>query len=85
MKIRCSNSFLQNFSQLPKPIQKILIQQLRYLAEDIEHPKVRAKPLKGTFTIWEGWIDHHHKFTFQTRDDLIELRKVGSHDMLLIL
>ena len=77
-----TNRFKKLYQKLPAAIKMKVRRQLRYLAEDIRHPSLCAKKIKGTAGIWEARVDYRHRMTFRILDSRVVLRGVGPHDML---
>ena len=81
MKIRRTNSFLKDYKSLPEGIQNRIDKQLSLLIKDWKHPSLRVKKLKGT-NIFEIRITEGYRLTFGYREGVLELRRVGTHDLL---
>jgi mRNA-degrading endonuclease RelE of RelBE toxin-antitoxin system len=83
MKIRAYQRFRRAYRELPQNIQKKVDKQIGFLSEDMRHPSLHTKKIKGKEGIWEARIDIHHRLTFQIVEDTIFLRIVGNHDEVL--
>lgn len=83
MQIRKTEPFERDFKKLPKPIRKKAIKSLRFLAENLRHPSIQSKKIKGAKNIWEARVNRFYRFTFQTKRDLIILRRIGPHNHTL--
>jgi len=59
MKIRAYKRFKLAYRDLPKHIQKKTDKQLALLAENMQHPSLHTKKIKGREGIWETRIDLH--------------------------
>jgi len=66
---------------LPDNIQDRVDKQLNLLLKDWRHPSLRLKKLKGT-SIFEVRITKGYRLTFAYREGILELRRVGTHDLL---
>jgi len=53
------------------------------LSEDLSHPSLHTKKIKGKEAIWELRVDLHYRLTFEHIEDTIFLRVVGNHDEVL--
>lgn len=83
MKVRYTQSFLKQYKKLPQQIQESFDKKLKFLLKNLYHPSLRVKKIKGTEgKIWEGSISLNYRFTFQIIEDIILLRRVGTHDTL---
>lgn len=83
MKIKAYRRFKRTYSGLPPVIQKKVDKQLVLLSEDLSHPSVHTKKIKGKEGIWELRVDFHYRLTFEYIEDTIFLRVVGNHDEVL--
>jgi mRNA interferase RelE/StbE len=81
VKIRRTNSFLKDYKLLPENIQSRVDKQLNLLLKDSRHPSLRLKKLKGT-NIFEVRVTKGYRLTFGYREGVLELRRVGTHDLL---
>jgi mRNA interferase RelE/StbE len=79
--IRRLQSFLRDYDRLPPEMQVRVDKQLRLLLENSSHPSLRLKKLKGTDK-YEIRISRGYRLTFRFYDRILELRRVGTHDLL---
>ena len=81
MKIRRTNSFLKDYKRLPSDISSRVDKQLSLLLQNPRHPSLRLKKLKGTDR-FEIRISKSYRMTLRYQDQTLELRRVGTHDLL---
>lgn len=81
MIIRRTDSFLRDYRELPVEIRERVDKQLRLLIEDFRHPSLRLKKLKGTDK-FEIRITKGYRLTMRFNKEQLELRRVGTHDIL---
>lgn len=81
MKIRRTDSFLEDYRRLPAETKEQVNKQLEYLIRNPRHPSLRIKKLRGTDK-FEIRISKAYRLTFRFADDVLELRRVGTHDIL---
>jgi mRNA-degrading endonuclease RelE of RelBE toxin-antitoxin system len=79
--VRRTKSFFQDYHSLPKEIQVRVDKQLGLLLTNPRHPSLRLKRLKGTDR-YEIRISRGYRLTFRTIDQVLELRRIGTHDLL---
>jgi mRNA interferase RelE/StbE len=79
--IRRSNAFLRDYQKLPTEVRDRVDKQLHLLFEDFRHPSLRLKKLRGT-DIFEIRITKGYRLTFRFDKEIVELRRVGTHDIL---
>lgn len=64
-------------------IQQRIDKQIALLSENLAHPSLHTKKIKGREGIWEARVDIHYRITFEIIEDTIYLRVVGHHDEVL--
>jgi mRNA interferase RelE/StbE len=79
--IRRSNAFLRDYQKLPTEVRDRVDKQLHLLFENFRHPSLRLKKLVGT-DIFEIRITKGYRLTFRFDKEIVELRRVGTHDIL---
>ncbi len=79
-KLRMLKTFKKDYKKLPNEIKEKVDKQLEFLLSNPDHPSLNLHPIRGTKGIWEGYVDHQYRFTFEMEGDYYILRKVGSHD-----
>jgi len=82
MKIFYLEAFKRDFQSLPKEIQKIAKRKLNFFVKNFSHPSLRVKKIEGLRNIWEGSITKSYRFTFEIKNKICFLRRVGTHDIL---
>ena len=80
MKIRAYKRFKRTYRALPKNIQKKANKQLLLFSENMHHPSLHTKKIKGREGIWEARIDLSYRLTFEIIGETIFLRVAGNHD-----
>ena len=81
MIIRRTDAFLRDYRMLPVSIRDRVDKQLHLLLEDFRHPSLRLKKLRGTDR-FEIRITKGYRLTLRLDKGLMELRRVGTHDIL---
>jgi mRNA interferase RelE/StbE len=81
VKIRRTESFLKDYSKLPAEVKSRVDKQLAYLIENPRHPSLKVKKLRGTDK-YETRVSRGYRLTFRYKDEILELRRVGTHDIL---
>ena len=66
---------------MPSEIRERVDKQLRLLFEDFRHPSLRLKKLGGTDK-FEIRISKGYRLTLRLDKGVVELRRVGTHDIL---
>jgi mRNA-degrading endonuclease RelE of RelBE toxin-antitoxin system len=83
MRISRTDSFKDDFSQLPVPIQKLFEKKLKLFMNNIKHLSLRVKKLHGFENRWEASINMFYRFTFEIHTDYYLFRRIGPHDITL--
>jgi mRNA-degrading endonuclease RelE of RelBE toxin-antitoxin system len=81
MRFLQSKPFRREYRKLPPHIQKKVDKSLALMAHDPYHPGLNARKLTNQGDIYETRVDLHYRMTYQTQDDLIILRRVGTHEI----
>jgi len=81
VKIRRTTSFLKDYRSLSQEIRGRVDKQLVHLLENPGHPSLGLKKLKGTDR-FEIRISKNYRLTFRNVEQTLELRRVGTHDIL---
>jgi hypothetical protein len=64
------------------PHQKKFQRQLKTVTTlGIRYPGLSVRKMSGQTEIWEARIDEHYRFTFQIVDEVMILRRVGTHEI----
>ncbi len=82
MKFLVLDTFRSDYRRLPRDVRRRMDKALQLFEKNPRHPSVRAKRIQGTADIWEGRVTRGYRFTFNWEDDLVTLRRVGTHDLL---
>ena len=75
--------FRRAYRSLTAEEQKRVQNSLRRMSEDLRHPGLRVKRVRGTDGIWEARASRALRLTFEVEGDKIILRNVGGHDATL--
>jgi len=71
--------FRRAYRSLTAEEQKRVQNALRRMSEDLRHPGLRIKRVRGRQSIWEVRASRALWLTFEVEGDKIVLRIVGSH------
>lgn len=64
-------------------IQNKVDKQITLLSNDLKHPSLHTKKIKGRERILEARVDIYYRMSFEIIEDTIFLRVVGNHDEVL--
>lgn len=82
MKFRYSQTFEDDFADLPDKIKVKVEKILRLFMNDQKYPSVRTKKIKGAKGIWEGRVDRKYRFTYEYEEGGILFRRIGPHKIV---
>jgi mRNA interferase RelE/StbE len=75
--------FRRAYRTLSGEDQKRVQRAFRRISEELRHPVLRIKRIRGTRGIWEARASRALRLTFEVNGDRIVLRNVGRHDATL--
>lgn len=81
VKIRRTNAFLKDYRKLSEELKSQVDKQLSFLIQNPNHPSLNLKKLKGTKR-YEIRISKGYRLTLNYTGNILELRRVGTHDIL---
>jgi hypothetical protein len=82
MIVHHTELFRKDFQDLPENVQYLAGQKILFFADNERHPSLHIKKMQGRVDIWEGRITIHYRFTFDRDGDVVNLRRIGTHDIL---
>jgi len=82
-KIVRADSFKKDYQELPPSVQDLFDKKIRLFMEDIRHPSLRVKKMRGYKNRWEGSINMFYRFTFEIHTGHYLFRRIGPHDIVL--
>lgn len=74
--------FKKSYKKLSETSKEKVDQALVQMEQNLNHPSLRVKKIKGTRNIWEARASLSLRITFNLQGDTIILRTVGEHDVL---
>ncbi len=75
--------FRRAYRSLTAEEQKRVQNALRRMSEDLRHPGLRVKRVRGTHGIWEARASRALRLMFEVEGNKIILRNVSSHEVTL--
>jgi len=83
VKVFYSKAFRKDFHELPHEIRSLADKQLRLFVDNPRHPSLAIKKIHGPVAhLWEGRITRRYRFTFDSRGDVVVLRRIGTHELI---
>lgn len=81
MTIHFNRPFVKQYRQLPALVRQKIDKQIQQLMRDPHHPSLRVKKMINYPHIWEARVDGQYRMTFELHDTIIQMRKVGTHEI----
>ena len=82
-RIAVTKRFERDYRLLTKNEHRAADKALRLLEDDLGHPGLRVRRIEGTRAIWEARASRAIRITFEVRESLIVLRRIGRHNSVL--
>jgi mRNA-degrading endonuclease RelE of RelBE toxin-antitoxin system len=83
LKLQWSEQFKKEYRALPQHIQKQTDRKLKLLCENLWHPSLRFKKMKGrTDELCEASVTMNYRMTFYIQGEACFLKHIGTHDIL---
>lgn len=82
MQIERTDYFKKDYQGLSKEVRERVEKAIELLLTDPRHPSLRTKKVQGTRGIWEASVTLKYRMTFEWEEEVLRLRRVGTHDIL---
>ncbi|MGM0652766.1 MAG: hypothetical protein ACQES4_08315 [Bacillota bacterium] len=83
MSFTRTERFKRAYKKLSPDQQKKIKAALVKMDQNINHPSLRVKRIRGTENIWEASASMGLRITFNRQEEVIHLRNCGEHDRTL--
>lgn len=80
MTIQFLKPFIKDYAKLPAPLRQKVDKQLELLKQGLKHPGLAVRKMAGR-DIWEARIDYHYRMTFVVKGEVLQIRRVGTHEI----
>jgi mRNA interferase RelE/StbE len=82
MTLRLTRRFAADYAVPSQQERQRVDNTLDRLLENLRHPSLQAKKMKGFENRWEARVPLNHGLTFSIDGDAYVLLRVGTHDLL---
>ena len=79
MRIDFTDRVLDAMEDAPPAVRKAFRKQLRFLAENLHHPSLRAKKYDEARDIWQARVNDSWRFYFTIERDVYHLHEIRVH------
>lgn len=74
-----TDRFDRQYRALPEQLKARVDKQIRFLAENLRHPSLRAKKYDESRGLWQARVDRRYRFYFEVQGDTCILLSVIPH------
>jgi mRNA-degrading endonuclease RelE of RelBE toxin-antitoxin system len=79
MKVALSDRAIEALKDAPLNVQRAFEKQLRFLADNLQHPSLHAKKYDEAEDIWQARVNKAWRFYFKIEDDTYHVEDVMPH------
>lgn len=79
MKIILSDQAIDSLKDAPLAVQKAFDKQLKFLANNLYYPSLRAKKYSESQNIWQARVNKNWRFYFSIAGDTYRIEDVIAH------
>jgi plasmid maintenance system killer protein len=79
MKIAYGERALDALENAPAIVQKAFLKQLRFLADNLNHPSLHAKKYDEARDLWQARINRGWRFYFTIEGDSYRIQNIVPH------
>lgn len=67
---------------MPPPLQSAFQKQLDLFLDNVFHPSVNLKKMKGSSNLWRGKVTKGYRFIVELEENQVTFLRIGPHDIL---
>ncbi len=79
MKVRLSDHAIEALKDAPTDVQRAFEKQLRFLANDLNYPSLRAKKYDESKDRWQARVNRGWRFYFTIEGDEYRIHDITPH------
>ena len=79
MKVAFSDRAIEALIDAPSAVRTAFGKQVRYLANDLHHPSLRAKKYDQNRDLWQARVNRDWRFYFMIVGDTYQIEDVIAH------
>jgi len=79
MTIVLSDAVIEALKDAPPPVQRAFNKQLRFLAQNLFHPSLRAKKYSETLDVWQARVTRDWRLYFRIVGDTYVITALIPH------
>jgi mRNA-degrading endonuclease RelE of RelBE toxin-antitoxin system len=79
MTIAYSDRARRSLNQAPEQIRRAFFKQVRFLADNLNHPSLHAKKFDESQDLWQARVDRQWRFYFLIQGDTYYIVDVMPH------
>ena len=79
MKVVLTDRAIEALKDAPSPVQRAFDKQLRFLAQNLHHPSLRAKKFSESEDLWQARVNKDWRFYFKIEGDTYIIVRIIPH------
>jgi mRNA-degrading endonuclease RelE of RelBE toxin-antitoxin system len=79
MKVVLSNRAIEALQDAPRNVLSAFEKQLRFLANNLQHPSLHAKKYSESQDLWQARVNKSWRFYFTISDETYQIEDVIPH------
>jgi len=79
MRIKLSDQAIESLKDSPASVQRAFEKQLRFLADNLNHPSLRTKKYDEGTDLWQARVNRDWRFYFTIEGDTYRIFKLIPH------
>ena len=79
MQVRFTDRFWREYHSAPRPVQQAFDRRIKLLAENLQHPSLRAKKYDEGRDTWQARVTRSWRFYFRIEGDTYHLLSIIPH------
>ena len=79
MKVVLTDRAIEALKDAPSAVQRAFDKQLRFLADNLQHPSLHAKKLDEATDVWQARVNRDWRFYFTIADDRYTITNIIPH------
>ena len=79
MKVVLTDRVIEALKDSPSSVQRAFDKQLRFLADNLQHPSLHAKKFDEANDVWQARVNRDWRFYFTIKSDTFVITSIIPH------
>ena len=79
MKVVLTDRVIEALKDAPSSVQRAFDKQLRFLADNLQHPSLHAKKFDEANDVWQARVNRDWRFYFTIKSDTFVITSIIPH------